>query len=74
MTNNYTIMADNTLEAGYAADLVDRCMQRSTGKNAISYQIIGEQKKLPYDTGFITDDDLRELSQCFIIVKEGVLP
>lgn len=68
----YTVWGLYPEECEAAADKVDACMAECTGRNIISYQVIGEEEPLPYDFGFITDKALAELIQAFIVVEQGV--
>lgn len=63
-------MGDCLEELELAAERVEAYMDRRTGNNAICYQIIGEPQRMPWDIGYITDEDLEELQQAFIITGE----
>lgn len=63
----FTVWGENAEELEFAADRVDDYMKGKTGNNIIYYQIIGEERPQPFDCGFITDKDLKELQQGFIV-------
>ena len=64
----YTICAETIDELFLASERVDALMDiNGSGRNAIYYQIIGQQQPAPIDTGFITDESLRELAQGFLV-------
>lgn len=42
-------------------------MSIETGGNAIKYQLMNEAEPLPWDTGYITTEDLYRLKQSFVV-------
>lgn len=66
-SKEFIIWGESFDELETAADKVDAYMDSATGDNAIYYQIIGEDKPFYFDIGYITDKDLEELQQGFVI-------
>lgn len=66
--DGFTVWGENMDELEDAVRDVEGYMDKQTGSNAISYQIIGEDIPLPWDTGYITDEALKNLQQRYIIV------
>ena len=63
----FTVWGEGLEELEMAVDRVDAYMDKKTGDNIIRYQIMGKPQRMPWDSGYITDADLEELQQGFII-------
>lgn len=63
-----TILGECLEELEAAAERVEQLMDQGTGRNIISYQLIGDARRQPWDSGYITDDALAELEQGYIII------
>lgn len=66
--HEFTICGECLEELEGAAERVEDFMNRGTGRNIISYQLIGDARRQPWDSGYITDDALAELEQGYIII------
>lgn len=55
-----------------AVKAVERSMNNRIGNNAISYQITGQPEKLPWDTGYITDDALDRLQRHYTVIETTI--
>ncbi len=67
MKDTFTVWAYDMRELEKAVRLVDYFMSIETGGNAIKYQLIDEAEPRPWDTGYITTEDLYRLKQSFVV-------
>lgn len=67
MKDTFTVWAYDMRELEKAVRLVDYFMSIETGGNAIKYQLMDEAEPLPWDTGYITTEDLYRLKQSFVV-------
>lgn len=70
LERSYTIWGESIEELEEAVERVESCMNDKTGKIEIRYQVIGSLNPLPWDTGYITDEALRELQCNFIMTLD----
>ena len=65
---NFIIWGFSYEELEFASETVDALMKSGDiGRNEIRYQIIGEEKTLWFDTGFLSDAAIQDLQNGFII-------
>lgn len=70
MDKEFTIIGESLEALEYAAERVEAYMDEKIGNNVIHYQIMGELRRMPWDSGYITDEALKELNMGFIVVED----
>jgi len=63
-----TILGECLEELEAAAERVEQLMDQGTGRNVVRYQIIGDDRRQPWDSGYITDEALQELQLGYIVI------